>query len=90
MFEALLDDAMCLSDSELRAAIGELELGDRERNAHRAALLTVAQHRGAYRTDGQRTLSGYLRATCNVSTHEAGRRRRIADVCNAAPPSATH
>ena len=74
-----------MSDDELDAAVRELELTERRLHARRAAVLAVTQQRGSYRADGHRSLKGYLRATANVSSREANRRRLVAEACAAVP-----
>jgi hypothetical protein len=85
MFLEMLDEAMGWSDAQLDERVRANELELRRLQAERAALLSVMQHRGSYADDGHRSLHGYLRATTNVSSSEAGRQRKIADVCNQVP-----
>ena len=85
MFVGLLEEALEMSDGELDAVVRELELTERRLHARRAAVLAVTQQRGLYRADGHPSLKGYLRATANVSSREANRRRLVAEVCAAVP-----
>jgi hypothetical protein len=84
-FVDVIEEAIGLTDAEIDERVRASELAMREQQAHHAALLTVAEHRGVYRADGHRSMKGYLRATCNVSTREASRQRTIATVCDAVP-----
>lgn len=85
MFDRLLDAALGDSDAAIDEQIRELELAARRLEARRAALIGVSEHRGAFRVDGHRTMSAYLRAACNASDAEATRSRRIARACVAVP-----
>lgn len=85
MFVELIECNHGLSDAELDAAIRDNELAQRKLAAEHAALLAVSTARGAYRMDGQRTVTSYLRATSNLSKGSASQRRRLAEVCDLVP-----
>lgn len=85
MFSEVVDEAIGWADAAIDARLRELELESRRLEAERAALVSVAEHRGVYRVDGHRGVRGYLRATWNASDGEVSRSRKVASACSAVP-----
>lgn len=70
MFEEVVSGLVDLTDSGLDARISELELARRAIEAELATAIAVADARGVYHVDAHRSMTGYLKATCNWSDHE--------------------
>lgn len=85
MFEALIEECIGLTDRELDDAIRASELAVREHAARRAALVAVAEARGVHRADDHRSMSAYLRATCNTSGGRIATDRKLARLIDAHP-----
>ncbi len=85
MFEALIEECIGLTDRELDDAIRASELAVREHAARRAALVSVAEARGVHRADGHRSMSAFLRATCNTSGGRIAADRKLARLLDAHP-----
>ena len=73
------------SDSELDDALRDTELKLRALNARRARILAATASRGSHRAGGHRTITAYLRATCNSGTATARRDHTLAKVVGAHP-----
>jgi archaeosine-15-forming tRNA-guanine transglycosylase len=74
-----------MTDDELDTAIRQSEAVARQHAARHAALLAVSQARGSYRADGHRTMTAYLRATCNTSGAQIADDRKLARLVDARP-----
>jgi hypothetical protein len=77
MFESFLEDCVGSPDATLDERLRANELELRRLMAERAALISVIEHRGAYR-DEHRSMAAYLRATSNCSTATVTRERKLA------------
>ncbi len=71
-----------LSDHALDAELRAIELASRRLAARRAAVVSVIEQRGSYRADGHRTITAYLRATCDGAPGTIAGQRKLARVCN--------
>jgi len=84
-FETALEHFVGLGDADLDATIRELERARRGVEARLAGAVAVAEQRRLHLMDGHRSMKGYLRATCNWPSAEAGRWRSIATGVNWMP-----
>ncbi|MEO6571184.1 MAG: HNH endonuclease signature motif containing protein [Ilumatobacteraceae bacterium] len=82
---SVLEHTATMSDAHLDQAIRASEADARRHAAHQAVLLAIAEDRQIYRTDGHHSMAGYLRATCNTSTDDVARRRKLAALVDAVP-----
>ena len=78
MFSEVVEEAIGLSDDELRERIRRNELERRNGDAEMAALVAETERRSlATRVDGHRSTIAYLRAELNCSTSDAARWRSV-------------
>lgn len=82
MFAELASVMVGLSDHELDERIRELELLRRRTESELAAAIAVADARQLNAADGHRSMTGYLRATCDWAPGEIGRFRATASLCD--------
>jgi hypothetical protein len=85
MFEELIEATMGLTDGELDARLRASELALRGHAARHAALIAAIERRGTYRADDHRTMTAYLRATCNTSGAQITNDRKLARLVNDHP-----
>jgi hypothetical protein len=85
MFEELIEATMGLTDGELDAELRASELALRGHAARHATLIAVIENRGVYRADDHRTMTAYLRATCNTSGTQITNDRKLARLLNDHP-----
>ena len=85
MFQELIEATMGLTDGELDTELRAPELALRGHAARRAALIAVIENRGVYRADDHRTMSAYLRATCNTAGTQITNDRKLARLLNDHP-----
>ena len=83
MIRRTIEHTKQLDDTALDAHIRTLELRRRQLEAEHA--IAEAERRSLHTADGHRSMNGYLRATCNTSTTEATRRRRLARLVDTVP-----
>jgi len=85
MFTDVIDELTGLDDAALDARIRRLEVERRRNAAEQAAAIAVAERRGLHSVDGHHSMKGYLRATSNWSSSEAGQARRLARLVDTVP-----
>jgi hypothetical protein len=77
-FADLVSDLSLFDDGELTDRFRELELVQRRATAEMAAIAGEVDRRGAYRDDGHRALTGWLRAHGNYAPGTVTRTKRLA------------
>ena len=85
MFQRSVEQLGELDDAAVDARIRRLELERRRIEAEQSAAIAEAARRGLHTVDGHHSMKAYLRATCNVSSAEAARRRRAARLVDTVP-----
>jgi hypothetical protein len=85
MIDGLVDELVDSTDAELDARVRAIELARRRLDAELAATAGEIERRGSYLDDGHRSITAYLRATCNWSDAEAKRMARLTDAVAVVP-----
>jgi hypothetical protein len=78
MIDSLVEELSGCSDCELDARVRAIELERRRLDAELAVTVAEIDRRGSYADDGHRSITAYLRATCNSSDADAKKLTRLA------------